>query len=275
MPTDEVDVVVGGDHDGICGRTQIDLAEDHVEALEAVAPDGDDDERRIAAGYSAFSSSLDLLRALTRVRGDFVAGVNDYLTGHKMRMAPAVGWLDFGQSQTFHRSQLSVSTVSEFSSPRTDGLTTRKSDADKPKIQAEAAWLDAAPPALKPYCARVVEAGEDGDEAFYRSEYDYLPPLSDLFVYGALGRKAWIQILGSCEAFLRLCADHRDAVDDGDALGALVEATTLERLETFARASGFPIDRDLAYEGRAGPSLVAMAEALNARIKSRKPRADP
>jgi hypothetical protein len=221
MPTDEVDVIAAADHDGVHGRTAIDIAGDRVEALERASHD--DDGRPVAAGYFAFASSLDLARALTRARGDFVAGVNGYLASHEVRTTPARGWLDFERAETY-------------------------------------------------YAARRSLAGACGGPADRGREYEPLPSLSELFVYGALGRKTWLRILGDCEDFLKLCAARLDEADDGQAPDALAAPKTLERLEAFARDSGFPIDRPLAYEGRACPSLVAMAEALNGRLTSRKPR---
>ena len=273
MPTGQTDVVVTDDHASEYARTEIEAERGRITALETVAAGEDGEGRPIAAGYFAFASSLDLVRALTRARGDFVGGVNQYLAAHAMRLAPALGWLDFGHAETYYRSRLSIGLARGANGAGTGGLTVRKSSEDKSKIHAEAAWLQAAPPELKPYCARVVDAGEDGAGAFYTTEREYLPPLSELFVYGAVGRKAWLRILSSCEDFLKLCATYPDEIEDGgDTLAALVEIKTLERLETFARDSGFPIDRDLAYDGRPCPSLTAMAEALNARIKSQRPR---
>lgn len=213
MPSEAADVIAATEQDGVYGRTAINLAGDRAETLERAGHD--DDERPIAAGYFTFSSRLDLVRALSRARGDFVEGVNGYLASHAMRTTPATGWLDFEGAATYYAA--------------------RRALASEP-------------------------AGVDDEP---------LPALSELFVYGALGRKAWLRILDGCEELLRRCAAQPH---DGEPPDALVTSNTLERLEAFARDSGFPIDRPLTYEGRACPSLVTIAEALNGRLTSRRPR---
>ena len=74
----------------------------------------------------------------------------------------------------------------------------------------------AAPPRLQIYCARLLGFGLEQGRAFYETEYEFLPVLSELFVYGAVGRKPWLRILASCEDFLRALAATR-----GDSSGDL------------------------------------------------------
>jgi hypothetical protein len=262
LPREGGDLIVGGAHSNEYAWAEINLDGDRVVSLETVPAGEDGQGRPIAAGYFAFSSGLDLIRSLTRMRGDFIEGVNHYLAGHEVRIARSGRWLDFGHVQTFYQSRLAVSTARAFNTVRLDGLTASKSSADAEKMRAEAAWFANAPPDLKPYCARLVEAGEANGRAFYKTEYEYLPLLSELFVYGAIGRTPWLRMLASCEAFLRLCAHHRGPGSAADALQRLAGHKTLARLEDFARVSGFDIDRPLSFAGQPRPSLRAIAETL-------------
>lgn len=216
----------------------------------------------IAAGYFAFASALDLLRALTRARGDFIAGLNHYLANRPVRAVQAAEWLDFGHLTTFFRSRLAVTTARAFNTVRIDGLTARKSSADTAKIRAEAHWLQAAPPGVQIYCARLLGFGLEQGQAYYETEYEYLPVLSELFVYGAVGRKPWLRILASCEDLLRALAAVRGDGSGDSALRALAVDKTLARLESFARDSGQTIDAPLRYAGRPCPSLRQIAERL-------------
>jgi hypothetical protein len=109
--------------------------------------------------------------------------------------------------------------------------------------------------------------GQAEGRGFYQTEYEYLPVLSELFVYGAIGRRAWLGVLGSCEDFLRLCALYRGPGSADAALKALAVDKTLSRLETFARDTGFDIRQPLSFDGRPAPSLTGMAEALAAGLK--------
>jgi hypothetical protein len=219
----------------------------------------------VAAGYFAFSSSLDLVRAITRARGDFVEGINAYLTDHEVYALAAREWLDFGHLQTFFRSRLAATTARAFNTVRMDGLTARKSSTDEAKMRAEARWLRNAPSDLQIYCARMIETGVAEGRGFYLTEYEYLPVLSELFALGAIGRKAWLRILASCETFLNLCAAHKDEAagpGSGDAaLRSLAVDKTVARLEDQARA-GLDIVRGLTFQGRPCPSLLQIAEQL-------------
>lgn len=218
--------------------------------------------RPIAAGYFAFASGLDLLRALTRERGDFIAGLNHYLAGHEVRAVEARKWLDFGHLTTFFQSRLAVTTARAFNTVRIDGLSARKSSEDTAKMRAEAHWLQAAPPSVQIYSARLLGFGLEQGRAYYETEYEYLPVLAELFVYGAVGRAPWLRILASCEELLKALAATRGDTSGDKALRALAVDKTLARLETFARDSGQRIDAPLSYAGRPCPSLRQIAERL-------------
>jgi hypothetical protein len=255
-------VIVGGAHSNEYAWAEINFEGERIVSLETVPAGEDGQGRPIAAGYFIFSSAQDLVRCLTRARGDFIEGVNQYLADHPAAIARSDHWLDFGHVQTFYQSRLAVSTARAFNTVQLDGLTAAKSSADAGKMRAEAAWLRSAPADLQPYCARLVGEGEADGRAFYKTEYEYLPLLAELFVYGAVGRAPWMRILSSCEAFLGLCARHHGPGTAGAALGRLAGAKTLERLEAHARASGFDIEAALAFEGRPTPSLRVIAERL-------------
>ena len=265
-PLNRHDVIVAGVQNSAYAWAEIEMDGERIASLETVAAGEEGQGRPVAAGYFAFSSSLDLIRSLTRARGDFVEGLNDYFSTHAVVLEPAANWLDFGHVQTFFQSRLAVATSRAFNSVQVNGLTAFKSSADRIKVSAESDWLAAAPAALQPYCARLISTGEREGRGFYQTEYEYLPVLSELFVYGAISRRTWLGILGSCEDFLRLCALHRGPGAADDALAALTIDKTLKRLETFARDSGFDIDRPLRFAGQATPSLTDIAERLAAAL---------
>jgi hypothetical protein len=216
----------------------------------------------IAAGYFAFASGADLLRALTRARGDFIGGVNLYLEDHDVRVSAADQWLDFGHLQTYFRSRLIVTTARAFNAVEIDGLTARKASRQREKIWAEAHWLQETPPEIQAYCGRLLRFGGDDETVFYETEYEHLPVLSELLVHGVLSRKAWLRILSSCEDFLRACAAHSTGASGDLALRDLAVDKTIERLERFARASDISISTPLRLDGAPTPSLLEIAERL-------------
>jgi len=258
------DLIVGGRRSTEYAWAEMEVAEDGRILALVDTPAGEDGHEGwpIAAGYFAFASALDLLRSLTRQRGDFIAGVNHYLAGRRVTAAQGHAWLDFGHLTTFFQSRLAVTTARAFNTVRIDGLTARKSSDDTAKMQAEAHWLQAAPPGVQIYCARLLGFGLEQGRAFYDTEYEFLPVLSELFVHGAVGRKPWLRILASCEDLLRALATVRGDGSGDRALAALAGDKTLERLETFARRRGGCISAPLSYDGRPCPSLLQIAERL-------------
>jgi hypothetical protein len=263
-PLHDMDVIVGGAGGGDYSWAEVEVRDGRVSALTVIPAGEEGQARPVAAGYFAFSSSLDLIRAMTRARGDFVGGINAYLADHPVALTPAREWLDFGHLQTFFRSRLAATMARSFNTLRMDGLTARKSSVDEAKMQAEARWLRNAPSDLQIFCGRMIETGIADGRAFYLTEYEYLPVLSELFALGQIGATPWLRIMASCETFLRLCAAHKGdgGYGSGDAaLRSLAVDKTFERLETLARM-GFEIDRPLTFAGRACPSLVGIAEIL-------------
>ncbi len=218
----------------------------------------------VLAGYFALASSQEFLRALTRARGDFIAALNHYLAVRPVAAQETEDWLDFGHMQTFFRSRMTVTTARGFNHLVIDGATVRKASRDKLKMWAEASWYQAVPVDLQIYTARLLEVGAEGDMAYYETQYEYLPSLAELFVFGALREQSWRRILGHCEEFLRRCAEARRAEPADLDLRAFTAEKTAARLQDFARRTGFPIDRPLSYAGRPCPSLAAIAERLAA-----------
>jgi hypothetical protein len=263
-PLEAHDVIVGARRSTEYAWAEMEIAPGGRVLSLVNTPAGEDGHEGwpIAAGYFAFGSALDLLRALTRERGDFIAGVNHYLSGREVAVAETAEWLDFGHLTTFFQSRLAVTTARAFNTVRIDGLTARKSSEDTAKMQAEAHWLQAAPPAVQIYCARLLGFGLEQGRAFYETEYEFLPVLSELFVYGAVGRKPWLRILASCEDMLRALAAARGETSGDGALRALAVDKTITRLERFANETGERISTPLSYQGRPCPSLLQIVERL-------------
>jgi hypothetical protein len=263
-PLEARDVIVGGRRSSEYAWAEMQVGADGRIAALLTTPAGEDGHEGwpIAAGYFAFASALDLLRALTRERGDFIAGVNHYLGGREVGVWTADEWLDFGHLTTFFQSRLAVTTARAFNTVRIDGLTARKSSDDTAKMRAEAHWLEAAPPSVQIYCARLLGFGLEQGRAFYETEYEFLPVLSELFVYGAVGRKPWLRILAACEDMLRALAAVRGDVSGDAALKSLAADKTLARLADYARVSGLNVETPTSYTGRPCPSLVEIAERL-------------
>lgn len=220
------------------------------------------DERPVACGYFSFSSSSALVRAITRVRGDFVEALKLYTTELPLHATLIAHWQDFGHIQTYFRSRRAVTTARSFNRLSFDAVSVRKSSSDVAKIQAEAEWLGGLPPTLLPFSARLLDVGHAANLAFYTTEYQYAPTLSELFVFSSISRTTWQKIMGSCEAFLETCAAYRGGGSADDILRELAVTKTISRLERYAVETGFDIDADTRLDGRPLPSLRRITEEM-------------
>ena len=263
VPAGALDLIGVHDEGDDYSWAAVDVADGLATGLEVIAAaEGRDDSRPVACGYFAFESSSRLVRAITRARGDFIEGLNLYARERPVQAVRIAQWNDFGHIQTYFRSRRVITTARSFNMLHIDATTVRKSSGDVAKMQAEADWLDRLPAPLLPFSARLLETGSASGTAFYRTEYQYAPTLSELFVFCQVGRATWKNILRSCRDFLQTCTRY-DGGGSGDAvLAELAVAKTQARLERYARETGFDIDRPTRLDGRPLPSLRQIAQEV-------------
>ena len=230
------------------------------------------------SGYFAFSSARRVAEALAQARGDFLLALNLYGAQHRLRTLQGGRWLDFGHVQTFFRSRRVVSTARAFNALQITDTAVRKRGDPPEKLKAEAYWLANAPPAIRPYCARLIEEGVDDEGYFYSTDYEYAPTLAELYAFGRVNRSSWSDILSSCGDFMDAAAALRpDAKANASAIGpcalyALAIDKTHARLEQFARQTGFDLEAPLRLNGRPCPSLRRCAEAATSLVAGATPR---
>lgn len=239
------------------------LQNNQVTELETVVAGAPSDQQRfVACGYFAFCHSHALIRGIVRSRGDFIKGILSYADEFPLTAMHIESWLDFGHLQTFYRSRRKLASARAFNTLRIDERIARKLSDDTFKMEAEAAWFANVPPTLRVYTARLIDAGREDARSFYETEYEYLPTVSELFVFGTLGRVAWMQILQSCHEFLEACALASGEVEANSALSLLATVKTRDRLKTFSDRTGFDVDAVMHYDGRSAPSLMQIADDL-------------
>lgn len=263
------------DHDAIAIHSEgddyswaaVNLAKGRVMSLDVIATGtGHDGHRPVSCGYFAFSSSRALVRAITRARGDFVDGLNLYAQDFVLTSILVQNWRDLGHIQTYFRSRRAITTARSFNTLQADAYTIRKSSKDHAKMQAEAHWLEAIPPVVRSYCARLINVGQTDTVTFYETEYLYAPTLSELFVFSSIGRPTWRHILSSCREFLDACRvskspDPRPGTGD-TILAELATTKTFSRLERYQKETGFDIHRPTHLDGQPLPSLFRIAEEM-------------
>lgn len=264
MPSDTIGVTHG--FEGYSWAVA-DVSEGSVRSVKTVeAGDAARTEVSIVAGIFSFSSGTELVRSLTRAMGSFDGGINEYTNKRLLKAETLTRWYDFGHVQTYFQSRRLISTERAFNSLKFSDGAVRKSSKDTAKMEAEINWLKSAPPLIKTGVARLVEEGTDENgERFYATEYEFSPTLSEVYVFGEVGRLGWHNILRACEGFLVNCASITAPISDGSppALYALGQGKTLRRLETFSESVGFDIDRENVLNGKRLPSLRAIANDLS------------
>ena len=207
-------------------------------------------------GYFAFRSAAGFAENLAVANGDFYTALAHEVASNGLRAITPTSWLDFGHVQTFFRSRRIVTTERAFNSLTIGEMHVRKrSVSAAAKLKAEARWLREVPAAVAPFCARVLNDGEDAQGYFYDSEYEYMPTLAELFVFGRVTPASWTRILNSCTNFID--ASVRDACDEEaeGLLRRLVIDKSAERLERFASAADLDLDSPNTLNGRPAPSL--------------------
>ena len=111
----------------------------------------------------------------------------------------------------------------------------------------------------------MITSGEADGVPFYETEYEYLLTLSELYVFGAIGKSVWNRITAACSDFLHACVSVQGP-GSGDSALARLTANAVPRLEKFAAETGFDINRSLEYNGRRLPSLLGIADELHKAI---------
>lgn len=221
-------------------------------------------------GFFAFESARGFAEALALSRGDFFEALNGYAARRRVDPQLTERWYDFGHVQTFFRSRRIVTTERAFNTLQIGETVVRKRSADAAKLRAEARWLAEAPPAVRPFVARLTDQGEDERGFFYETEYAYMPTLAELFVFGRLGHASWRRILASCKAFMDAAA--RSPGPERDVLPELVIAKTEQRLEAFAGASGTDLDAPNRLNGAPAPSFRQCLRDVVDRLAADPPR---
>jgi len=218
-------------------------------------------------GYFAFGSAARFAEKLAVAEGDFYDALNQQAAETALQAVTPAPWLDFGHVQTFFRSRRIVTTERAFNSLEIGEMHVRKRSASAaPKLRAEARWLREAPPEVAPYCARLLSEGEDADSYYYDSEYDYMPTLAELYVFGRVTPPAWVRILGSCAGFVDASVRAGGSAHVDGLLRRLVVDKTAERLDAFAGATGLDLDAPNTLNGMPAPSLRGCLREIEATL---------
>lgn len=216
----------------------------------AVVPASDGDQE-LVSGLFRFSRGVAFLKCLAAHKTDFLAALNAY----GLRAEEGGQWLDLGHLNTYYDSRRALTTERAFNTLSITKDAVCKTSAQADKIEAEAAWFEAIPPALRAHAPAYLGRVEPGaNRPGYSLAYEYLCPLSDLYVFGAFAPSVWRRILVACGETLTLMRGWKPAEVESGWFAHLYEAKAIERYRRFAAEAGFDADQGWIVNGRAFPS---------------------
>lgn len=218
--------------------------------------------RGVVSGLFSFSHSTAFLKCLSKHKTDFLGALNCYAKSHP-EFAPLEDrgqWLDFGHLNTYYESRRMLTTERAFNTLDIRQNVVTKKSAQPGKMEAEAHWFEAVPAELRSFTPAYL--GRTHDNLGYRLDYEYLCPLNDLMVFGALSPRIWQRILLSCDSFLSLCREKKPSRVQPEWFDALYLGKTFRRISEFAPEMGIDIAAGWRLNGRPLPSLETIVEEV-------------
>jgi hypothetical protein len=215
--------------------------------------------QEIVSGLFSFSHSLALLKCLARAGKDFLAALNQY-AAEIPEFQPASGageWLDFGHLNTYYGSRRTLTTERDFNALSIEGDVVCKTSLQVWKMHAEASWFESLPVSFKPYVPAYL-GRTGGDTGGYRLAYEFLCPLSDLYVFGALPTATWQRILSACARLLARFREHKPPEIESEWFEHLYPAKAERRFAQFAAANNFSPGAEWRLNGVPLPSATTI-----------------
>ncbi|MDR6714704.1 hypothetical protein J2W83_004340 [Pseudomonas hunanensis] len=222
-------------------------------------------DKLIWCGFFSFSSPRLLTQSLTLARGDFVEAIKRYSKKTPLLGQEVGSWNDLGHVNTYFKSRASITTQRAFNSLLiADGMVTKRGQPNR-KIQAEAKWFAALPPALKRFTPQLIDCKLDSDGAtYYCLEYLSLSPLNEVFVHGKNPAFFWEKIFNIFKDVFDKMRQAAPADIDREALRldahALYNEKTHRRLSEIGTQGIFDPQSPFMYDGILLPSLTELAD---------------
>jgi len=241
---------------------------DQAQPIQLIDEDTEGDAL-LVSGLFSVSHGYAFLRCLAAAQTDFLAALNTYMTQClAFRADLGLGhWFDFGHINTYYDSRRALTTQRSFNALSITSETVSKTSDDTGKMAAEAAWFEQLPQSLHGMIPAYLGRLPYGDNrAGYRLSYEYLCPLSDLYVFGAAPPVVWRRILRNCADVLARMREFKpDAVNAGW-FSALYAAKTKTRLAQFCKDVAISPALPWRINGEDMPAPLQIIEEMAAQI---------
>ena len=213
-------------------------------------------KEKVISGWFSFSQPFLLMKSILESDNDFISAIRMY-DQHRPLLINRVGeWYDFGHINSFFQSRTRITTQRAFNSLSIEKHRVTKSSADNDtKIAAELAWFNSVPRSIKIFLPSLLNSEQNGKFCSYATEYLYLLPLCDLYVFGNLENEQWFSISNSLLDLLQNFATHQPEknverfctrADD------LYKKKTQARLNNFATESNWDISKKSLFSRNEG-----------------------
>lgn len=232
-------------------------------------PDDTEGDALLVSGLFSVSHGYAFLRCLASSQKDFVVSLNLYRECCvEFRPVPDQGcWLDFGHVNTYYESRRALTTQRAFNTLSIAGEIVTKTSDDARKMAAKAAWFEQLPQSLRGVTPAYLGRLPRGDNrAGYRLSYEYLCPLSDLYVFGAVPPVVWRRILRNCAEVLARMHELKPESVNGGWFPALYGDKTKTRLVQFCEDAAISPSRPWRINGENMPSPLQVVDEMVAQI---------
>ncbi|USD65155.1 aminoglycoside phosphotransferase family protein [Vibrio sp. SCSIO 43136] len=224
------------------------VTEDSNHWLQDTENQIDSELSHVVNGYFCFTDAKQLVRSVTRSKWSFLEGLNDYHQTHGLKTIKSDCWLDFGHVNTYYRSKANFTTQRAFNSLTINANWIEKSSSKNQKITAEAHWFEAIPYSIRQYTPQFLGATKTDETTSYRLEYLHLTALNELYVFSALPKNIWKQILSKCLEFLKACQNEQaPAPAKQSVFEQLMQVKTAERIQEYTLNKGFTLDQQWQF----------------------------
>lgn len=191
-----------------------------------------DNEQSVLSGLFYFSRPPLLMQGIVYSKGNFVEGIERYRKTVSLNEKTGGQWLDFGHLNSFFMSRSLMTTQRTFNELRVTSRTVKKSSVDSRKMYAESNWFETLPIELRLHVPALVQrASECFGRIEYTTEYLYLLPLNDLFVFGRLSLQFWAGVLNSAQKLIGVFRTYKPDALDLKKVERLYLSKTLDRLD--------------------------------------------
>ena len=191
----------------------------------------------VVSGFFNFNNPLLFIKCLQKSNNDFIKGVSIYNKNQELKITSTGVWLDFGHINSFFHSRSWITTQRSFNELKIDSrVVKKKSKVNSKKIIAEGKWFQNIPPQLRLYTPQFLGLNENLKNSYYKIEYLYLLPLSDLYVFCNLKVSSWENIFNQISSMLKDFSKYKPNKLVGDSfeqMNQLYQKKTLKRLNEF------------------------------------------